>query len=167
MLHSSVIHPGQEIRIPTKKKIERELPSLTEAEKMVVEELLSAIAKSDVIEVRLIGALWKWQFSQQDELHSMMPVRADLENNLLLNTQALVEIADRNYKSAVIKLIFALEIDPECPITIGNLALAHYLDENYSEASIYLDQFLVIAEELGLDTEVHRTIAKELQRKIR
>ncbi len=158
---SSVLRIGQELRIPAKSiKTIREF-TLSDKDKSIVEQVTAYSKTSELTELILISSLWNRQLSVNGGLHSMLPVRAEIENSFLLNTQSIAEIENRNYKGAIRKLKFALMIDESCPVINANLALALYLDNQQGEAVKYYLRSKELAKNYNLNFDVLSELEKK------
>ncbi len=158
------IHPGQRLKVPPKiTAIDREdLPQIDEIERERIKEAVSIARTSDLMETRLSAALWAYLLDGKDEMMALLPVRADIENKYLLNTQALAEVELRNPKTAIRKLRFAIDIDPSCPILNTNLAVAYILDNDLKNAELYLVKGIELSQKNGMDTSFHKEVLEQI-----
>lgn len=158
------IHPGQRIKIPPKiTSSERMItPCIDELDSSRIQEAIFAARTSDLIETRLNAALWAHIIDSEEDMMALLPVRADIENKYLLNTQALAEIELRNPKKAVRKLRFAITINPRCPVLNTNLAIAYILDNDLENAQHFLQEAIDLSTENGFDTSIHEMVMEKI-----
>ncbi|MFA5498573.1 MAG: LysM peptidoglycan-binding domain-containing protein [Candidatus Cloacimonadia bacterium] len=150
----SLISPGQVLNLPVKMTQKPTEVFISTEIKQSIQQALSILEMTDLIEAKVNQSLWTYKLYGAKSFAESMPIKADIGNLSLLNTQALIEINERNPKVAIRKLRFALSVDDQSAITHTNIGVAYYLNNNRKEAKYHLQKGVELNKEYGLNLDL-------------